>query len=53
MDWDQFTINERLAFCRQHFGIMLATTLPWADLSPTTQLLLKSVGITSKAVYEA
>jgi len=56
LDWEQMTPEQRTAFCKDRFpayGIWsLYTTLPWSELSPTSQLLLKKEGIVNQAVYE-
>jgi hypothetical protein len=55
MNWKDATPGERIAFCEAHGATLfnIRTGKEWDELSPTTQLLLRDVGVTNKAVYEA
>ena len=55
MNWKDATPDERIAFCEAHGATLfnIRTGKEWDELSPTTQLLLRVVGVTNKAVYEA
>jgi hypothetical protein len=55
MNWNEMTTDERLKFCDERMSLeffFLRTAKEWNELSPTTQLILKSAGILNKGLWE-